>query len=294
VGRYDDSFEVRAFGDNMGRWGTPSVLIETGPYPSPEPDEPLLRLNFVALVSALEAVASGSVEQADLERYESIPMNDSSGMLHVIIRGARVFGEAGDAFTADIGVAANQGVSTRSGSPRAIVTGVIAELGDLRVFSPMEAVDGNGLTTVPLPSHAVKEGDTVDLPPRSQCVLQVGQPVELMLLRPGAPGGRYRVERILATSAERVYARRMALTDDFQKAQERVKTLTTRPSNDTLLELYSLFKQATEGDVQGKRPGMLDLKGRAKYDAWAGRKGLGKDAAMQQYLQLVDRLLKGG
>jgi acyl-CoA-binding protein len=86
----------------------------------------------------------------------------------------------------------------------------------------------------------------------------------------------------------------MALTDDFQKAQERVKTLTTRPSNDTLLELYSLFKQATEGDVQGKRPGMLDLKGRAKYDAWAGRKGLGRDAAMQQYIQLVDRLLKGG
>jgi acyl-CoA-binding protein len=86
----------------------------------------------------------------------------------------------------------------------------------------------------------------------------------------------------------------MALTDDFQKAQERVKTLTTRPSNDTLLELYSLFKQATEGDVQGKRPGLLDLKGRAKYDAWAGRKGVGKDAAMQQYIQLVDRLLKGG
>ena len=86
----------------------------------------------------------------------------------------------------------------------------------------------------------------------------------------------------------------MALTDDFQKAQERVKTLTTRPSNDTLLELYSLFKQATEGDAQGKRPGLLDLKGRAKYDAWAGRKGLGRDAAMQQYIQLVDRLLKGG
>jgi hypothetical protein len=197
VGRYDDSFEVRAFGDNMTRWGTPSVLIETGPYPAPEPDEPLLRLNFVALVSALEALAGGSVEQADLERYESIPMNDSSGMLHVIIRGARVFGEAGDAFTADIGVAANQGVSTRSGSPRAIITGVIAELGDLRVFSPMEAVDGSGLTVVPLPSGEVKEGGTVDLPPRSQCALQVGQPAELMLLRPEPQGGRYRVERIL-------------------------------------------------------------------------------------------------
>jgi acyl-CoA-binding protein len=85
----------------------------------------------------------------------------------------------------------------------------------------------------------------------------------------------------------------MALEDDFRSAQERVKTLTTRPSNDTLLELYSLFKQATDGDVQGKRPGMLDIKGRAKYDAWAGRKGLGREAAMQQYVALVDKLLRG-
>ena len=85
----------------------------------------------------------------------------------------------------------------------------------------------------------------------------------------------------------------MALEDDFRSAQERVKTLKTRPSNDTLLELYSLFKQASEGDVQGKRPGMLDLKGRAKYDAWAGRKGLGREAAMQQYVALVERLLRG-
>ncbi|HLL02670.1 MAG TPA: acyl-CoA-binding protein [Myxococcaceae bacterium] len=85
----------------------------------------------------------------------------------------------------------------------------------------------------------------------------------------------------------------MALADDFKVAQERVKTLSTRPSNDTLLELYALYKQATEGDAQGKRPGLLDVKGRAKYDAWAGRKGLSRDAAMQQYVQLVERLLKG-
>jgi diazepam-binding inhibitor (GABA receptor modulating acyl-CoA-binding protein) len=83
----------------------------------------------------------------------------------------------------------------------------------------------------------------------------------------------------------------MALTDDFADAQVRVKTLSSRPSNDTLLELYSFFKQATEGDVQGKRPGMLDLKGRAKFDAWTARTGLGKDAAMQQYVSLVNRLL---
>ena len=46
--------------------------------------------------------------------------------------------------------------------------------------------------------------------------------------------------------------------------------------------------------MRGSRPGMLDVKGRAKYDAWAGRKGLGKDAAMQQYVALVDRLVRGG
>jgi len=83
----------------------------------------------------------------------------------------------------------------------------------------------------------------------------------------------------------------MALADDFTKAQERIKTLKSQPSNDTLLELYSLYKQATVGDVDGKRPGMLDLKGRAKFDAWAGRKGTSKDAAMQQYVTLVNRLV---
>nr|CAD19080.1 acyl-CoA binding protein [Stigmatella aurantiaca Sg a15] len=85
----------------------------------------------------------------------------------------------------------------------------------------------------------------------------------------------------------------MALEDDFRSAQERVKALKTRPSNDRLLELYSLFKQATEGDVQGKRPGILDVKERAKYDAWVGRKGLGRESAMQQYVALVERLLRG-
>lgn len=83
----------------------------------------------------------------------------------------------------------------------------------------------------------------------------------------------------------------MALPEDFASAQARVKTLSTRPSNDTLLELYALYKQGTDGDVQGKRPGMLDLKGRAKFDAWSKVKGLGREEAMKRYVALVDRLL---
>jgi diazepam-binding inhibitor (GABA receptor modulating acyl-CoA-binding protein) len=84
--------------------------------------------------------------------------------------------------------------------------------------------------------------------------------------------------------------RRMPLADEFETAQVNVKKLRSTPSNDELLELYSLYKQATQGDVSGSRPGMLDFKGRAKYDAWAGRRGMDKDGAMRAYVALVARL----
>ena len=81
-----------------------------------------------------------------------------------------------------------------------------------------------------------------------------------------------------------------SVADKFAEAKARVEKLARRPSNDQLLDLYGLYKQATEGDVTGSKPGMLDLRGRAKYDAWAGRKGLSKDDAMKRYAALVDRL----
>ncbi|WP_043768677.1 acyl-CoA-binding protein [Algiphilus aromaticivorans] len=81
------------------------------------------------------------------------------------------------------------------------------------------------------------------------------------------------------------------LKSAFEQAQADVKTLTERPSNDDLLALYAHFKQATDGDVSGKRPGMLDMVGRAKYDAWAGLKGVSKDDAMQKYIDKVNELL---
>lgn len=77
----------------------------------------------------------------------------------------------------------------------------------------------------------------------------------------------------------------------FEQAQKDVKTLTERPGNDDLLALYSLFKQATDGDVSGKRPGMLDMVGRAKYDAWAKLEGTDADDAKQQYIDRVNGLL---
>jgi acyl-CoA-binding protein len=78
----------------------------------------------------------------------------------------------------------------------------------------------------------------------------------------------------------------------FQAAAEQVQKLPRRPDNDTLLQLYALYKQATSGDVSGKRPGFTDPAGRLKYDSWGKRKGLSRDSAMQQYIDLVDKLLK--
>jgi len=79
----------------------------------------------------------------------------------------------------------------------------------------------------------------------------------------------------------------------FETSVQDVKNLPQRPDNDTLLEIYSLYKQSTQGDVSGKRPGMMDFVGRAKFDAWAKLKGRSSDQAMQDYMDLVERLKKG-
>ncbi|MFV2074099.1 MAG: acyl-CoA-binding protein [Thermoanaerobaculales bacterium] len=81
----------------------------------------------------------------------------------------------------------------------------------------------------------------------------------------------------------------MDLKDQFEQSIKQAKSLSSQ-SNDTLLELYGLYKQATEGDVQGDRPGGFDFRGAAKYDAWKKRRGMSNDEAMQAYVDLVDSL----
>ncbi len=77
----------------------------------------------------------------------------------------------------------------------------------------------------------------------------------------------------------------------FQKAAEDVKKLSERPDNDTMLRLYALYKQGSEGDVSGPKPGFFDFVGTAKYEAWEKLAGTSKDAAMQKYVDLVKQLL---
>ena len=76
----------------------------------------------------------------------------------------------------------------------------------------------------------------------------------------------------------------------FEAAVANSRELTERPDNATLLKIYSLYKQGTAGDVQGDKPGMSDLVGRAKWEAWNALKGVSRDDAMQRYIDLIDSL----
>ncbi len=82
----------------------------------------------------------------------------------------------------------------------------------------------------------------------------------------------------------------MSLQERFEQALAESKNLAERPDNMTLLKMYALYKQASNGDATGERPGMTDFVARAKWDAWDALKGTGGDDAMQQYIDLVESL----
>jgi hypothetical protein len=200
VARYDDEFEVRAFGDNVTKWGTPVVLIETGPLGGAQADRELVRLNFVAILAALDAVASGVVHKADPAAYETLPINES-GVFTILVRGATIAtGTAIPPFLGDVGLASSRVVraADERGPRRAVQSLRIEDLGDLRVFSGLETIDAAGLVLAP--SQGWKAGDAVSVPEwsafRSERVIATGSALDLALLKETGKG-TYRVDRII-------------------------------------------------------------------------------------------------
>jgi hypothetical protein len=200
IGRYDDEFEVRAFGDNITLWGTPVVLIETGPWPGPEPDAALVRLNFIALVSALDALASGAVERTDPQRYETLPMNESK-IFYVLVRNATIINGRGmPPFTGDIGVVANRRVQVTSGRRELQTSLTIDDLGDLRTMGGLRTIDATGMTAVALADDAIAPGQVIDLPEwkvTTAATIAVGQPARMAIVKPAAEPGKFVVETVL-------------------------------------------------------------------------------------------------
>ena len=200
IGRYDDAFEVRAFGDNITSWGTPVVLIETGGWPAAEPDPALVRLNFIAILSALDALASGTVERADPKRYETLPVNESN-QLYTIVKNATVITGAGvPPFIADIGISAARRVRLVDGRRELQLVTTIEDIGDLRTMGGLREIDATGMTVVPLAHDRIDVAQVVDLPEwkaKRPATIAVGEPARLAVLKAADQPGKYEVAVVL-------------------------------------------------------------------------------------------------
>ncbi|KAI4498980.1 hypothetical protein M0802_005846 [Mischocyttarus mexicanus] len=84
----------------------------------------------------------------------------------------------------------------------------------------------------------------------------------------------------------------MSLDEQFKEAEEAIKTLTKRPTDEELLEVYAYFKQATIGDCNIPKPGLFDVKGKAKWQYWNNKKGVSMDDAKRAYIERVNDLLQ--
>jgi hypothetical protein len=201
IGRYDDSFEVRAFGDNLTKWGTPVLLIETGPWPSPDADAALVRLNFVALVRALAALSDGSIARADPARYDSLPENGSQGFYYVIRQATILVGKGVPAFVGDVGIGGVRRVRLVDGVRRVMLSLSVSDVGDLRTYAGLFEIDGRGKTVAAsLPGLEAGALVTAEALAAGAGAIQTASPADLMVLVP--VDGGFRVERVIRPQEE--------------------------------------------------------------------------------------------
>lgn len=199
IGRYDDEFEVRAFGDNVTKWGTPVVLIESGAVAGERPDQQLTRLNFVALLTALDALASGRVHEATTARYESLPENEDR-LFHTIVRnGTLLAGTGVPGFVADVGVVGQRVVRRSDGQRRLGLAARIEDVGDLRVFGALEVIEAEGKFLAPLFDPALQPGArvTIGASPTWPATITQGAPPAFLLLTRAESPDTYVVERVI-------------------------------------------------------------------------------------------------
>ena len=155
VARYDDEFEPRAFGDNIQRWGTSTILVEAGALPGDKEKQELRRLHFAMLLFALDAIAQGQYKGFDMAAYEQIPFNKSNFFHDLIVREAEIE-KSGQRFTVDIGFRRNVAGS-------GLVTASISDLGDLSIFHGYDEVQAKGTRIVSGKTYPTVQADLAAL-----------------------------------------------------------------------------------------------------------------------------------
>ena len=155
VARYDMDYTARAFGDSMTRWGSPTLLIETGGWAGADEAARLIRLNFVALLGSLAVIADGSLDAVDVAEYSRIPLNARDSLFSLIVRNARLASGRGlPPFTADLSFVVPGpfgGEAPRRREP------AVLEVGDLAHARGLAELDATGLLAVPWPVSEAKD-----------------------------------------------------------------------------------------------------------------------------------------
>ncbi|MGV3559802.1 M14 family zinc carboxypeptidase [Larkinella arboricola] len=159
VGRFSDEFEPRAFGDNIQKWGTTLILIESGGYPNDPEKQFIRKLNYVAILSGLQAIATDAYKTESRSEYNTIPENERY-LFDVLIRNAQIM-RGGKPITVDLGInryEVNVGHAATFG-----YRSVIDDFGDLSTFFGIEEIDATGLTLAPGKIHPQSLRSLADL-----------------------------------------------------------------------------------------------------------------------------------
>lgn len=145
VGRYNDDFEPRAFGDNIQKWGTRTILIESGGYPDDPEKQEIRKLNYVSILSAIYTIAMENYKEIDLAEYETIPHNDRK-LVDLKFEGL-TYELLGDAYTMDVAI--NHVEVDEEGHNDFWYSSRIYDQGDLSTYYGYETVDARGYTIIP-------------------------------------------------------------------------------------------------------------------------------------------------
>lgn len=145
IARYDDEFEPRAFGDNMVKWGTSSVLIESGGWKDNFEKQFIRKLNFVALLTAFESIALGYYQTAHIDKYNAIPENEKN-LFDVLFRNLTIEFD-GKNYIIDIGI--NHNEKSTDNDRNDYYFGLIEDIGDLSTFFGYDEYDCTGMNVTP-------------------------------------------------------------------------------------------------------------------------------------------------
>lgn len=158
VGRYNDAFEPRAFGDNIQKWGTSTILIESGGYPEDPEKQEIRKLNYVSILSAIYTIAKENFKEIDISEYEKIPENDRM-LFDLKIIGA-TYNLMGDSYVLDLGI--NQVEVDYEDHDKFWYSSRIWDQGDLSTYYGYETLDATGHEIVPANVYAKSVSTMVD------------------------------------------------------------------------------------------------------------------------------------